>query len=86
MTFFNKLLEGMDGIAQDAIAEQRLGSLAVHHVGGAVEDLVDLQLQFGVFEDADGAALIEFHQHVDIAVRCSVSSRHRAEDGGMGHA
>src|ERR1039458_10729504 len=38
-------LEGMDRVAQNVIAEQRLQSPTVHHVAGAIEEFVDVDLQ-----------------------------------------
>lgn len=70
----------MDRIAQDAIAEQRLEGPAIHHVGGAIEKLVDVELQPRVFEDAYRPLGIEFYQDVDIAVHASLPTRDRAED------
>src|ERR1035437_5058011 len=61
-------LEGMDRVAQNVIAEQGLESPAVHHVAGTVEEFVDGELQPGVLEDPHGPMLIEFYQHIDIAV------------------
>jgi len=79
-------LEGMDRIAQDAVAEKRLERPAIHHVAGAVEDLADVKLQPGIFEDPQGAIPIEFHQDVDVAIHSGFSSRDRTEHRGMGYA
>jgi len=51
-------LEGIDGIAQDAVAQQRLERSAIHDVAGAVEELVDVYLQPRVFEDPQRPVLI----------------------------
>ena len=39
------LLEGMDGVAQDAIAQQRLDGPAIHHVPCAIKDVIDVEGQ-----------------------------------------
>src|ERR1022692_972981 len=76
----------MDRVAQNVIAEQGLQVPAVHYVAGAIEELVDVELQPGVLEDPHGPILIEFHQHVDIAVRTGFSPGDRAEHRGVRHA
>jgi hypothetical protein len=76
----------MDGIAQDAIAKKRLERSAIHYVTGAIEDLADVDLQPGVFEDPHGPIPIEFHEHVDIAIRSGFSPRDRTEHRCVGHA
>src|ERR1022692_3789784 len=73
----------MDRVAQNVIAEQGLQVPAVHYVAGAIEELVDVELQPGVLEDPHGPILIEVYQHVDIAVRTGFSPRHGAEYRGM---
>jgi hypothetical protein len=79
-------LEGMDRVARNVIADQGLGDPAVHHVAGAIEECVDVQLQPGVREAPPGPILIEFHQRIDIAVRAGFSPRKRAEHRGVRHA
>ncbi len=46
----------MDRVAQDAVAWQRLGRFAIHYVGGAAEDLIDVELEPGVLEGSIPAA------------------------------
>ena len=76
----------MDGIVQDAFAEQWLDRPAVNYVAGAVKDLVNVEFQPRVFEDSHGMFRIEFHQHVDVAVRSGFASRDGTEDGSVGYA
>src|ERR1022692_3316428 len=76
----------MDRVAQNVIAEQRFEGPAVHHVSGTAEEFVDVELQPRVREDPHGPALVEFHQHVDIAVRDGLPARDRAEYRGVRHA
>src|ERR1035438_8466535 len=76
----------MDRVAQYVVAKQRLESPAVHHVAGTAEEFVDVELQPRVREDSHGPILIEFYQHIDIAVRDGLSPRDRAEYRGVGHA
>src|ERR1017187_3135267 len=38
------LLEGIDSVVQDVVAEQRLERPSVHHVAGAIENLIDVVL------------------------------------------
>src|ERR1035441_14554 len=66
--------------------KQRLERSAILDVAGAVEELVDVELQPGVFEDPQRPVLIELHQHVDIAVPSGLASCDRTEDRRMGHA
>src|ERR1035441_3811449 len=75
----------MDRVAHNVVAEQGFEGSAVHHVAGAVEEVVDVELQPGVLEDPHGPILIEFHQHIDIAVRIGFSPRDRAEYCGVRH-
>jgi hypothetical protein len=73
----------MDGIAQDAVAEERFERPAIHDIAGAIEDLIDVELQPGVFEDAYGVIPIKFYEHVDIAIRAYFPACDRTEYGGM---
>jgi hypothetical protein len=52
-------LEGIDGVVQDAVAEQWLESSSVHHIARAIEDFIDVELQSGVLEDPHGSFGIE---------------------------
>ena len=79
-------LEGINCVVQNVIAEQRLERPAVHHISGAMEHLVDVDLQAGVLEDPHGLVRIQFHQHIDIAVFPGLAARHGTEHRGMRHA
>src|ERR1700682_3043750 len=78
-------LEGIDGVAKDAIAEQRFERPAVHHVAHAIEDIVNIKLKPRIFENPHGPGLVEVHQHIDVAIRLGLPSRYGAKDCGMGH-
>lgn len=76
-------LEGIYTSAQDILPQQRLQSPAIHHVSGPTQQLTDIDLQSGVFKDANGAVRIEVDQHVDITVRSCFSAGHGSEHGGV---
>src|ERR1017187_10045286 len=76
----------MDRVAQNVIAEQGFECPAVHHVAGTAEEFVDVELQPRVREDSHGPILLEFYQHIDIAVRTAFAPRDRAEYRGVRHA
>src|SRR5438045_688438 len=78
-------LEAWDCIAQNAVAKQRLKRSGVYHVAGSAENLVDVEFQPRVFEDAHGALFVKINEYVDIAVAPGLSSSHRAEYSGVAH-
>ena len=39
------ILEGIDSVVQDVVAEQGLERPSVHHVASAIENLIDVELQ-----------------------------------------
>ena len=42
--------------------------------------------QPGVLKDADGPALVEFYQHIDVTFRAGLAACYRTEDSGVGHS
>jgi len=60
-------LEGMNGTGAGYYPEQRLEGPAVHHVAGAVENLVDVELQPRILEDPDGAVLIGSQKSISLS-------------------
>ena len=80
------LLEGMDCVAEDVIAQQWLEGPAAYHVPGAVEEFVDVELQPGVRENPHGPILIEVNQHIDVARRRGFTPCDGAEYRGVRHA
>src|ERR1035438_1514176 len=80
------LLEGIDGVVQDVVAEQRLERPSVHHVAVAIEDLIDVELEPGVLKRPHRPVRVQFNQHIDIATRLSFSPSDRAKHRGVGRA
>src|ERR1019366_6013694 len=72
-------LEGIDSVVQDVVAEQRLERPSVHRVAGAIENLIDVELQPGVLKDPHGPVRIEIDQHIDIAARLGLASPRATE-------
>jgi len=55
----------------------------VHHVPSAIEDFADVQLQPGIFEDPHWAAVVKFHQHINVARLRGIAARDQTEHCGM---
>jgi hypothetical protein len=79
-------LEGMDGVAQNPGLEQRLQGSAIHDVRRTAQEVVDVQLQSGVLEDAHGQRVIEFYEDVNVAFGASFATGDGAEDCGVRHS
>jgi len=79
------LLEDIDCVAENVIAEHGLQGPAIHYVARAIEEFVDVEFESGICKDPHGTILIEVYEHIDIASRCGFSSRDGAEHCSVTH-
>jgi hypothetical protein len=76
-------LEGIHAFAEDIISQQWLELASVHDIGRPSEEVVYVELQPGVAEDADGPIRIEINEDIDVASRMSLAADKRPEHRGV---
>jgi hypothetical protein len=75
----------MNRVAQNTGSEQRLESPAIHNVAWPIEELANIKLQSGVFENADWSRIVKLYQYIDVALGCRFPARHGTKHRGMCH-
>ncbi len=69
------------GLRQDPIANARAQSLLRGNIDPAAQDRLELDHEGSVIQQA--TASLELHEEIEIAVRASVSARHRADQSDV---
>src|SRR5215469_4988484 len=79
-------LDGIHGITQDLVPQQRSERFAIHHIAMAIEKVANIDLQPRILQNSHRARPIEINENIDVALCAVLAARHRAEDRGMRHA
>jgi hypothetical protein len=78
-------LEGIDRIAQDALSKQWLYRTPVNDIRGPTQYGVNVKPELSVLEDPHRPAVVEFYQHINVAVSAGFPSRDRTEHCRVRH-